>query len=104
METEDKIVLPKKGIATNVIIENINEFMEQYNFNDSLQCKGRYEVLSNLEKNVRGKKIRHLLDYELSSYKDGGDVIFKLKGYEKSSNENGLEKYTVLYRFEGFVS
>ena len=58
-------------------------------------------ILSELEKKVKGEKIRHLTEYVLMKYKPLESIVFRISRYIKGENQ---EEYIVYYKFEGFIS
>lgn len=96
---ESGIKLPKKGIVVGVELENLNEFFNRTQH--SIGTTGKFEILSELEKKVKGEKIRHLTEYVLMKYKPLESIVFRISRYIKGENQ---EEYIVYYKFEGFIS
>lgn len=96
---ESEIKLPKKGIVVGVELENLNEFFNRTQH--SIGTTGKFEILSELEKKVKGEKIRHLTEYVLMKYKPLESIVFRISRYIKGENQ---EEYIVYYKIEGFIS
>lgn len=73
---ESEIKLPKKGIVVGVELENLNEFFNRTQH--SIGTTGKFEILSELEKKVKGEKIRHLTEYVLMKYKPLESIVFRI--------------------------
>jgi hypothetical protein len=98
METSE-IKLPKKGIVVGVELENLNEFLGRTQH--SIGTTGKFEILGELEKKVKGEKIRHLNEYVPIKYRSMESIVFRISRYIKGENP---EEYIVYYKFEGFIS
>lgn len=98
MEQQSGIKLPKKGIVVGVGLEDFNEYLNRTQY--SMGTTGKFEILAELEKKVRGEKIRHLTEYVSIKYKPLESIVFRMSRYIKSENP---EEYIVYYKFEGFI-
>jgi hypothetical protein len=99
MESSE-IKLPKKGIVIGVELDNLYEFFNRTQH--SIGNMGKFEILAELEKKVKGEKIRHLTEYVPIVYKQPSvSIVFRISRYIKGENQ---EEYIVYYKFEGFIS
>lgn len=93
---ENALELPHDGVVTKLEIQNVSDFL---NIFDKLPFK----VLSKLEDEVVGKKIRKLEKTE-NILSEGGRVTqFNLVGYNKTEVSQGVDEYTVSYRYSAIM-
>ena len=93
---EKLLELPHDGIVTKLEIQNVNDFLNIFG-------KFPFKVLSKLEEEIVGKKIRKLEKIE-NILSEGGRVTqFNLVGYNKTEVFQGVDEYTVYYRYSAIM-
>ena len=115
-QTERWVVLPKRlpGISgvSILMLTNLKYFLEMFTFNDRERYLSPYEILANLEENVRKDiasgeiEATYLVSYKRNSMSDG-DVIFDFSHFEVNTETEPDENYRSLYvyfEYSGSVS
>lgn len=86
------VTLPHDGVVTKLCIQNLSDFV-------SILKSRPFYTLAELEKSVIGKKIRKLEKTKSIMYVLGGVVMFDLVGYDKVGTVDGVDEYSVTYRY-----
>lgn len=89
--------LPHDGIVSMVRIQNLLDFVD-------IKKTKPFLMLSRLEEMLLGEKIRKIQKtIQLKDEVTGGLVIFQLTGFEKIRKTEGIDNYTVTYRYSAIV-
>lgn len=93
---EKLLELPHDGIVTKLEIQNVGDFLNVFD-------KFPFRVLSKLEDGVVGKKIRKLEKIENILSESGRVIQFNIVGYNKTGISQGVDEYTVSYRYSAIM-